>query len=743
VTRYSYDELGNQLTQADALNRTTRYEYDKLSRRTKRTLPLGQVESYSYNTLGNLTSRTDFKGKTTTYSYDVMNRLLAKTPDASLREPSISFTYNALGQRVTMSDVSGVTTYSYDSRNRLTSKQTPQGTLTYSYDNGSNLLTTHSSNVNGASANYSYDNLNRLSSVTGNASGARAATGATSMSYDAVGNLASFTAPNGVQHSYTYNSLNRLTNLSLTRGVTQSASFAYTLGAAGNRLSVTEQNGRVVTYSYDNLYRLTSETISNDPVTANNGGIGYNYDAVGNRLSRTSSVAAVPSSTSTFDNNDRLTGDAYDANGNTITSNNNGYQYDFENRLLKLNAGTPQEVSYVYDGNGNRVSKTTGGVTTKYLVDTNNLTGYAQVVEELVSGTVQRVYVYGHTRLSQQQVISGNWQASFYGYDGHGSVCYLTDANGAVTDSYTYDAFGVLIHRTGTTPNDYLYAGEQFDAALGMYYNRARYLNTATGRFFSMDWMEGIILEPLSLHKYLYAQANSVNRRDPSGNVSIIETTHVSGEIQKLVADVDRAVYLAGLKIKTMIYLTLAVGSGTAITLLPYLDPSIAPEPEIETEPEIEPIPVPPPPPDTDDDDDNNFVNIDTGTATALSMVHHPDQVGIITNIRGRGMVMCQTAIAEFQQGLNGRAGPTERLRGSIFLHRIIPILDNPSVRVMALPDAPDNRRLNDKIIFGTGDTYQLQTFTGDGRFVRYAENMGVIFNPMPFIHRPARYQGL
>src|SRR5262249_44701672 len=163
-------------------------------------------------------------------------------------------------------------------------------------------------------------------------------------------------------------------------GGTTLASYAYSLGAAGNRLSVTEQNGRVVNYSYDALYRLTQEQITSDPVRANNGTIGYSYDAVGNRLLRTSNIAALPSSTSTYDNNDRLNSDSYDNNGNTTSSNGNAYIYDFENRLLKLNAGTASEVSYVYDGDGNRVSKTVGtganAVTTKYLIDINNPTGY-------------------------------------------------------------------------------------------------------------------------------------------------------------------------------------------------------------------------------------------------------------------------------------------------------------------------------------------------------------------------------
>jgi|SRR5579872_572165 len=56
--------------------------------------------------------------------------------------------------------------------------------------------------------------------------------------------------------------------------------------------------------------------------------------------------------------------------------------------------------------------------------------------------------------------------------------------------TYDYDAFGNLIHSSTTlaspTPNNYLFAGEQFDPDLNLYYNRARYLNVSTGRFWSM-----------------------------------------------------------------------------------------------------------------------------------------------------------------------------------------------------------------------------------------------------------------
>ncbi len=79
-------------------------------------------------------------------------------------------------------------------------------------------------------------------------------------------------------------------------------------------------------------------------------------------------------------------------------------------------------MTIVYDGDGNRVSETVGGTTTKYLVDMINPTGYAQVIDELVSGAVTRTYAYGLQRISEDQQISGTWTPSFYGYDGHGNV---------------------------------------------------------------------------------------------------------------------------------------------------------------------------------------------------------------------------------------------------------------------------------------------------------------------------------
>ncbi len=76
-------------------------------------------------------------------------------------------------------------------------------------------------------------------------------------------------------------------------------------------------------------------------------------------------------------------------------------------------------------------------------------------------------------RISMSRLVTGNWVTSFYGYDGQGSVRYLTDASGLITDTYEYEAFGAQISHTGTSPNQFLYRGERYDAETGLYYLRA------------------------------------------------------------------------------------------------------------------------------------------------------------------------------------------------------------------------------------------------------------------------------
>ena len=439
------------------------------------------------------------------YTYDSLNRLLSR---ATPGEATVSFTYTPTGKYLTSTAGDGTVNYTYDSLDRLITKATPEGTLSYTYDLAGHVASIQSSNSNGANVSYTYDDLDRLETVvdhrlTGN--------NTTTYSYDSASNVATAAYPNGLQSSFTYDTLNRLTAMNAG-----TASYSYQLGPTGNRTQATESNGRTINWSYDGIYRLTNESITSDPHSVD-GSVAYGLDPVGNRLTESSSIAGVNSGSYGYNADDEVSTETYDSNGNTLSAGGKSFTYDAENHLTGMSvSGTT--VSVVYDAFGNRVAKTVNGVTTKYLVEDDvNPTGYPQVLDELTGSTVTRTYTYGLQRISQDQLVSGVWTPSFYGYDGGGNVRQLTNSAGAVTDTYEYDAFGNDVYHTGTTPNNYLYRGEQYDSDLALYYLRARYYNPATGRFLSRDPLDGNGYDPKSLHKYLYGVGDPVNAIDPTG----------------------------------------------------------------------------------------------------------------------------------------------------------------------------------------------------------------------------------
>lgn len=540
VTAYAYDEVGNQVSQTDALGRVTTFAYDAAGRRTQRRLPLGMVETSVYDALGRLVSQTDFNGRTTTQSYDTANRVTAIIPDPALGEPTIAFAYAPDGRRTQMVDAVGTTTYAYDAAGRLTARATPIGTVRYGYDAAGRLVatTTEQSELPVQSTSvpattlYGYDAAGRLSRISGMSAGTT-----THYQYGATGALAQVQAANGVATAYQYDTVGRLTNvLSVDADASPVAQYGYQLRANAHRARVTELSGRSATYAYDVLDRLVSETIAGATSGSPNGQVTYSMDAVGNRLSRTSTVPGVADQTLAYDANDRLASSpyTYDANGNTriapgVTTNPD--TYTFHNRLRRRVGDDGVVVELLYDGDGHKIGERVDGVTTWFLLDLMNPTGYAQTLEErigvwdadagrLTDVRVRRSYQIGLDLIAQTDVTRG---IRFFGYDGHGSVRYLTNAIGEVTDTFDYDAYGVLLHRTGVTECRYTYAGEEIVGSLNLGYNRARYLDQGTGRFWTMDAYEGRYHNPLTLHKYAYAHSNSINGIDPTGYMTIGE----------------------------------------------------------------------------------------------------------------------------------------------------------------------------------------------------------------------------
>ncbi|WMS88919.1 RHS repeat domain-containing protein [Pleionea litopenaei] len=295
--------------------------------------------------------------------------------------------------------------------------------------------------------------------------------------------------------------------------------FNYTLHATGRRTQIDELSGRSVINGYDELYRLTSETIV-DPINGDYSA-SYTYDNVGNRTYST--INGVSTSFS-YDNNDCITvqGDItyeYDDNGNTLFKGNleeqTFYRYSLKNKLTQVeSAGGIND--YEYDVDNNRVEKTEAGTAVRFIVDNNQ--AYAQVIAEASdTNVIGKEYVYGDDLISQR----ANASSHYFMYDGLGSTRSLTDDSGSISDQYFYDAFGITLASVGSTDNNYRYTGEQYDAGLDNYYLRARYYDPNIGRFTQMDTWMGRNHDPITLHKYLYANADPVNGIDPSGYATI------------------------------------------------------------------------------------------------------------------------------------------------------------------------------------------------------------------------------
>ena len=480
------------------------------------------------------------------------------------------FTYTVAGMidHVDTVDSGGTlrtTYYKYDDARRRRQADSPEGVLTWQRDAQGNIIAMQGYRRSAVTANaevtggtttdvdvaYGYDAMNRLSSVTDRKVSTTRSLG---YAFDAAGRVQTATYPNGATNRFTYDVRHRLlkTDWWQTNGTLMRA-YNDTLSSGGVRVAVTESDPanssrRSISWQYDlngtnqlaRLYRLTSETITN---LGSLGTEQHAYDLVGNRLSRSVTgfiTSSLPSSSTWTDNaRDELNVDTYDGAGNTTLGTSlslaNTDSYDAENHLILRGTNTAPAVQIDYDAFGNRVKKTAGGATIWYLVDDQSPSGYQQVVAEFnsLSSAPLRTYAYGLSLID----IVGSGTTSYALTDGQGSVRALFSDNAAasLTDSYDFDAYGVLTASSGSTVNNYRYTSQQWDPDLQLYYLRARYYAPTLGRFWSSDSYVGSQSEPASLHKYLYCRADPVDGTDPSGYDdlgSLISSTAIQGHIQ-------------------------------------------------------------------------------------------------------------------------------------------------------------------------------------------------------------------
>ena len=104
--------------------------------------------------------------------------------------------------------------------------------------------------------------------------------------------------------------------------------------------------------------------------------------------------------------------------------------------------------------------------------------------------------------------------ADYYNADGLGSVTSLADGSGTPQATFVYGAFGVLKSSTGSLANEYRYTAREYDQDTGLYYYRARYYESATGRFLNED---PIGFQGGEYNFYQFVRDNPITLIDPSG----------------------------------------------------------------------------------------------------------------------------------------------------------------------------------------------------------------------------------
>ncbi|HVO64555.1 MAG TPA: IPT/TIG domain-containing protein [Terriglobales bacterium] len=505
VTTYGYDSESNLTSIKDANNNTTTFDYDAFARVTATHFPSGHVEQYSYDNVGNLTGKTDRKNQQITYTYDQLNRLTQKTyPDTT----TVNYTYDDDSRLTQVTDPTGTYTFTFDNMGRLSGTTTNVAFLTsrsfvtsYGYDAASNRTTFV--DPESGSTSFAYDSLNRLQTLTPPTS---ISGGSFGFGYDALSRRTSLTRPNSVNTTYTYDNLSRLLSVTHAKAGATLDGASYGLDNAGNRTSKTDLYANLVTnYGYDNIYELLSAAQGSTTTES------YTYDPVGNRLSNLS-VSGWSNNTSNELTSRPGVTYTYDANGNTTSKTDStgttNYSWDFENRLTSVTLpGSGGSVSYAYDPFGRRIYKSSSTGTSIYTYDGINL-----VEETNASGSVVARYSQG-TSFDELLAMLRSGATSYYERDGLGSVTSLSNAAGALTQTYTFDSFGNTTNSSGSLTNPFQYTSREFDTETTLYYMRARYFDPKTGRFLSEDPLGFSVGDNF----YAYSLNSPVNFVDPAG----------------------------------------------------------------------------------------------------------------------------------------------------------------------------------------------------------------------------------
>ena len=517
------------------------YSYDIWGRSRGLTVGASSLSTNVFNDAGLLAGVEYGNGFAVEYEYDNLDRLVAvktKPADSDTYSTAYEYIYNGNGElyeeRNYLTNRALLHEYDHSGRCVASVEKTFTGssasltygtavsTYLYHYDVNNNISRIQQS-IAGSSWNmvYTYDKDNRgLTTTIGNDI-------VFTNSYDAIGRIQSkqigLSTPYSIAVSYK-NGVNGSSSVLLdTYRNGADDAYSYTYDANNNILSVA-QGEASSSYVYDAANQLVRANIYNsntDNYTAT-----YTYDGNGNITAKSIypyTIGELGTATSTIQYGyetagwtDQLT--SY--NGQSIVYDASGNPTTYLGQSLSWNGlqltGVGGNISYSYDKDGIRQTKTVGTAITQYYYNGNVLMG-------TYDGTNKLLFSYDE----QSNVVAVNYNGTYYYYlrDGQGNIIKLIDGNGATVVSYSYDPWGACT-TSGTmastlgTLNPFRYHGYVYDEETGWYYLSSRYYNPEVGRYLSADTLSSTGQGVLGYNMYAYCLNNPTTNYDPSGSLS-------------------------------------------------------------------------------------------------------------------------------------------------------------------------------------------------------------------------------
>ena len=521
ITEAEYDGAGQVKKQIDGNKHATEYVRNVLEQVTEVVDPLGRKTLKEYDKAGNLVSVTDDAKRTTTYKYDPDNRL-TEVSYSDGKTPTVKYEHNSNGDRTKMEDGTGTTTYEYDQLDRLTKTKDGHGnTASYEYDLANEQ--TKITYPNGKVIEREYDNAGRLKSTTDWSKNT------IKFAYDADSDLTATTFPSGTsdEDTYKYDENDAMTEVKMKKGSETLASLAYTRNkdelvekATSKGLPGEEKPA----YTYDKNNRLTKGV-----------GIPYEYDAANNP------TTIGTEHTYSYNAADELEKSVLKkATAATYTYNEVGqraktepasgpattYGYDQAGNLISVTRPKGTEVAaiedtYGYNGDGLRTSETISGTTTYLAWD------LAETLPLMLNDGTNS-YIYGPGGLPVEQINNSTSTVLYLHHDQQGSTRLLTGSTGKTEATYTYDAYGNVIGKTGTTTSPLGYDGQYTNTDTGLIYLRTRVYDPATANFLTVDPINEITRTP-----YGYANDDPLSLGDATGMCAAASTASYRGSASK------------------------------------------------------------------------------------------------------------------------------------------------------------------------------------------------------------------